>query len=227
MSRVECLESERESIAVRAAQLSDENIALSKQVHYRFYLSFKFKRFSFLTCIVLWYVPCCSLRGLHMSKHRQQYRSDKDYRQKMELERKIVRLTIRRLRKALKKFHTDIEAANQEKLQLQIQQSPAAAFASSVELRCRGVQQVIASFASMPPGQHDARRRPWKKCVAAHENNSAVTLNGHIEDILGTSVLSEGPGILSWIENGIQELQLKEIPEAYCQVAQRNIVHKA
>jgi hypothetical protein len=143
----------------------------------------------------------------------------------MELERKIVRLTIRRLRKALKKFHTDIEAAKQENLQLQSQQSPGAAFASSVDEQSRGAQQVIASLASMPPGQRDPRRRPWKKCLAGHEDNSAVTLNGHIEEILGTSALSEEPAILSWIEKGIQELQRKENLEPQHKVARLFFVH--
>jgi hypothetical protein len=125
----------------------------------------------------------------------------------MELERKSVRLTIRRLRKALKKFHTDLEAAKQEKLQLQSQQSQAAAFA-----------KIMASLASLPPGQPDPRRRPWKKCAAAHEDNCAATLNDQIEEALGTTALNEGPCILSWIEKGIQELQLKGCPEPTYQV---------
>ena len=130
----------------------------------------------------------------------------------MELERKSVRLTIRRLRKALKKFQADLEAAKQDKLQLKRQEYQA------VEEQRSKAQQCIASWASLPPGQRDPRRRPWKKCNA-DEDGSAVTLNGHIEEVLGASVLNEGPGILHWTEKGIQELQLKENLDLHFQVA--------
>jgi hypothetical protein len=135
---------------------------------------------------------------VHVGNHGQ-YRSDKDYRQKMELERKIVRVTIRRLRKALKKFQTDMEIEKQEKLQLR---------SGSVEKQSK--RQIEAIWAALPPGQRDPRRRPWKKCTAAHEDCAAITLNGHIEELLQVSVSNEEPSLLSWIEKGILGLQLKE-----------------
>jgi hypothetical protein len=130
----------------------------------------------------------------------------------MELERKIVRVTIRRLRKALKKFQSDMEAEKQLKSEL-----CQAAFVSG-SVRKQSSQQIEACWAALPIGQRDPHRRPWKKFTSAPEDSTAIILNGHIEELLEESVLQEEPTLLSWIEKGIRELQSKENPALKDQV---------